>query len=280
MPSRDYKVILTFGLFLVLNSCEDVVEVKLKSGPEKLVVDGEISNQSGPYAVHLTTNAPFFNQNSTPKVVGARVRISDNLNNQFVLAETSAGVYHTDDQFIGMPGNSYTLHITTPDGIDFQSLPELLPLPVQMDSLYLSEFFAFEEEFSDYLTVDFTDPPDVANFYYWKFYVNGRFQNLPEDIQLLSTNPGFDGQIITGVTFDSFSVLPEDTVKVQMLNITQKTYQFLTHLKVRLVDTGTPFETPAAPILGNVFNVDDPDQTALGFFRAASIVEETIIVQD
>ena len=53
------KLILTF-LVSLLWGCEEATQVDTGPGTERLVVEGLITDQPGPYTVTLTTTAAYF----------------------------------------------------------------------------------------------------------------------------------------------------------------------------------------------------------------------------
>ncbi len=66
--------------------------------------------QPGPYAIGLSTTAPYFNNQPAPGARGAEVTITDNEGNRETLQEAEPGKYLTQT-LRGKTGNSYTLNI-------------------------------------------------------------------------------------------------------------------------------------------------------------------------
>src|ERR1022692_4666787 len=104
--------ILVFIIFyLAFSSCEKVINIDLNSVAPQIVVQGNITNQPGPYTVQLTQTVNFSEPNNFPAVSGAKVIIEDNAGNVDTLTENPAGIY-TGTRLTGTPGRSYALVLT------------------------------------------------------------------------------------------------------------------------------------------------------------------------
>jgi hypothetical protein len=63
----------------VLFSCKKIVTLKLNNVPAAIVIQGEVTDQPGPYYVTINQPVDFYASNTFPPVSGAAVTISDNL---------------------------------------------------------------------------------------------------------------------------------------------------------------------------------------------------------
>src|SRR6478736_6435951 len=116
-------------LFILIVACVDPLKIKLLPETNKLVVDGLITNEAGPYEVKLSYSLGF--DNTTLKkptmVTGASVWIIDDLGNSEKLSEESSGIYRTSINGIqGIVGRAYSLKIKTASGHEYQSDPQRL----------------------------------------------------------------------------------------------------------------------------------------------------------
>jgi len=105
-----------------------------------MVVEGQITNQEGPFQVKLTTTVPTDTKYYTIPVLFANVKIVDNEGKTFRLIGEPSGLYQTSEQHLkGIPGNTYTLYITTEDSTEYFSTPvQTLDVP-EIDSLYFKQ---------------------------------------------------------------------------------------------------------------------------------------------
>jgi hypothetical protein len=108
-----------------------------------LVVEGLITDETGPFRVSLTSSIPVYENTVVsyyPPVSGAEVQIVDDKGNVYLLFEKEAGWYETEDKHIqGIPGNIYVLMITTPDGWQYESSPVLMRETPEIDRVYYKE---------------------------------------------------------------------------------------------------------------------------------------------
>jgi hypothetical protein len=136
------KLILLFGLMVPFESCLEPITPELKSSDSAstLVVAGKITNENGPFRVKLTTTVPANVMYYVVPVLYADVRIIDDKGNSFLLTGDDSGWYESADKNLkGIPGNTYTLTITTKEGIQYESSPVLMQEVPDIDSLYFEE---------------------------------------------------------------------------------------------------------------------------------------------
>jgi hypothetical protein len=123
--------VLTAVIFLILGSCVDTFTVNTSFQPT-IVVEGLITDQSGPYLVKISRALPITTsaqlQTTQASETGAIVIIQDDLGNSETLIEKSSGSYYTS-LFQGVIGRTYSISIKTKDGGVYQSTPEKM-LPV------------------------------------------------------------------------------------------------------------------------------------------------------
>lgn len=267
---------------IVLSSCQEVVELDLPEGEEFLVVEGWITNQSRPHDIRLTTTAAYFDDSAPIPTTGANVFLRDDMGMEMLLPETSPGVYTFPDS--GTVGRSYQLEIVLENGKRYQSTYEELYEPVPILDIYwqLSEDEPDEEDGENlddiYDVLIFTiEPAGLGDNYRWRSFLNG--EEAQEPFDLFVTQDDFvDGNPITefNVTDELYSQF--DTVKIVQERITREAREFLQLLQQQTAFVGGPFDPPPSPIRGNITNLTDPDDIALGYFGAAGTDEASVIV--
>jgi len=118
--------------------CTEIYQPILDSKADALIVEGLITDGTGPFTVNLTKSV-LFNSDSTSLInneKGAMLTVTDNENNTFELTETGSGKYTLPISFKAKTGNSYKLHIQTTDGSIYESnIQKLLP-PQSYDSIH------------------------------------------------------------------------------------------------------------------------------------------------
>ncbi|MFH0841520.1 MAG: DUF4249 domain-containing protein [Bacteroidota bacterium] len=135
------KVIKTTGILLVMviityTSCREVYfPDDIRSLEHTLIIEGMICEGFSP-EVSISYAMGYYEDSQVP-LSNATVVITDNLGNQVELSEESAGSYRpVSDEFKGVNGREYTLHVNTPDGNEYESdMVKINEKPV-IDSIY------------------------------------------------------------------------------------------------------------------------------------------------
>ncbi len=146
------------GLFLILllSFCQEPYDPEnLDNDKNILVVHGGISNEPAPYHVTLFY-ARDINEGYGEAIGGASVLMRDDLGNQELFMEDSAGYYSTDSLGMqGVPGRKYHLEIILADGSEYKSIPEIMKPPVELSSFYA------EIEQRDFIEKDINGNPEI-----------------------------------------------------------------------------------------------------------------------
>ena len=92
-------------------SCgEKIIDIDLSDYRDKIVIEGIVSNNSGPHRVRLSKAKYIFDSEESQTVSNASVTISDDQGNIAVLEETEPGLYETRS-ITGVPGRTYKLEV-------------------------------------------------------------------------------------------------------------------------------------------------------------------------
>ena len=258
--------ILLFFLF-VFSNCEKVVDIDLSSGEKKIVVDGFISNQKGPYIVQLSRSVNYTNtfKDSKEFEENAEVIIKDDLGNLEVLKEVSPGVYSTDTFGLqGIIGRYYSLEIKTFDGQEFESNPELLKSPPLLDSVYYIPGVEIEEDGqkSDVWYCDFQEPQEKNEAYIFRYFFNHKYDGF-----IITKDKYFNGQLVK--KFRIVGIMggwSGEPFRMEILTVSEEAYQFWAKIG-EFKDAGKPYDLPPAPLFGNVHRKGNKNDYAFGYFR-------------
>ena len=263
-------------LLLVPLGCTNPLDDPLPVSKPKMVVQGWITDQPESHQVVLSTTAPFDSNQPTPKVTGASVMIINDNGTSYPLFESSKpGHYFTADTVRGVVGGSYTLKIVTTEGLQYQSLVEpLLAVPT------IQSYSCFPDEnqqgiIGNTVLISFTDFADQPNFYRWRIYINGALQNKPENMAL-GVDDFVDGNSLQ-VDLGFYESTSLDVFTIEQLSLTEKGFEYLEQLTIQTLSLGTVFSPAPAPVPGNLFNVDDPNEQVLGYFGASSLTSVTFV---
>ena len=137
-----FKVFGLLTLCLLFDSCIEMYDPVLEMNDSQplLVVECLISNEPGPFRAQLSRSVPVDVMAFSDPELGADVQIFDDKGNAYKLYEIGNGWYETDDKNLsGVVGNVYTLAITTSDGNQYESSPEVMLDVPPIDSVYYTE---------------------------------------------------------------------------------------------------------------------------------------------
>jgi hypothetical protein len=229
-----YLCLLTIVLLFL--SCEEKIDVNLKSDGSKVVVEGFITNSGNPIVVKLSRSQEFFNQSSFMPVEKASAEIESQSTSE-QLVEEGAG-YYVASRMAGIPGRSYTLRIGI--GNETYRATADLPYPVAIDTVY----FRYGSIQRDSLNaiVEFQDPGESENYYRIKLYHNRKY--AVNDYFLL-TDANMDGtKMVVQIYYRYFA--PGDTLAVELLNLERNTWKYFKGLS-EAIQQGVNSQAPGNP---------------------------------
>lgn len=255
------KLLRIISLFcvssVVLFACTKTINVDVNNATPKIVIEGNVTDATGPYEVQITQTVNLDATNVFPPVSGAVVTITDVTSSiTETLQETSPGIYQTRDMQ-GFQQHTYQMSITAL-GQNYTAT-STMPEAVHLDSVTFihTDFFGSTNINA---VPNYQDPLGVPNYYTFTEYVNSR---RLKDI-LTTSDRLSDGKYITQQLFvDSAYVSVGDTVLIEMHCRDKNSWDYFNTLEqVTGDDFGTA--TPANPI-GNISN------GALGYFSAHTL---------
>ena len=269
MKALKYTILLS--IVVILNACEEVIDLDLNSSDPQIVIEGNITTDNEYAIVKISKSVNFDEANIFPKVEGAIVTIEDNSGNREILTETETGIY-TGSELTGIAGRTYYLTVET-EG-QFFSSTSTIPEQVKFDTLIVNELESSDRGFgnvndgSDYeVNVRYSDPFGVKNYYAFLEYINGE----PIGGIYVFDDRISDGQT-TEVTLLSFdrSLSSGDVITIEMHCIDKSIHDYYSSFG----NTGGGFiasTTPAIPYTNIVGG-------KLGDFSAHTIETKQVVI--
>lgn len=257
----------------LFNSCEKEIDLDLEDQSGNIVIEGNVTDEAGPYFVKITKSVAFTQPNLYPAIDNAVVMLSDDTGQTETLQYIGNGTYQTAN-FIGQPGRIYTLKIQA-EGKEYTAQSKM-PEAVSFDDLVQDSFTVGGETSYTILPV-FTDPPALGNRYLFSYTVNNEtkknFSEFSDNV-----NNGLPNQRPLILPNDSgdepgdVKVVAGDTIYVEMQCIDENIYTYYSAL-LQLYGGGPGGGiTPANPP-SNISN------GALGYFSAHTVRKRSIIIQ-
>lgn len=245
-------------LLLLTGACTEIIDLDLNETSPRLVIEGRVSDQPGPYYVKISRTLNFDEPNNWPAVSHAGVWITDSEGVTDTLQETVPGLYATS-HLQGKPGNTYTLVVEV-DGETYTA-SSAMPPPVPVDTAYLTES-AFMGGDGLLPTVEFRDPAGVANYYRIAFNRDG--DPLPGFFTL--SDKVWDGEKVSRpFRFADYDIQPGDQLTVELQSVDPAVYDYFYVLEQTSGQGFNQSPTPSNPT-GNF-----DDDRVLGYFSAYGV---------
>lgn len=268
-----WNYILLFSFSILFYSCEDVIEVDVKPGDNRLVIDAEIlwntENSGNTQHIYVSRLTNYY-ETKTTKVSHAEVQISNTTGEVFNFIETEeAGTYQCND-FIPKLGESYQLEVLVDQEV-YTASETLVSTP---------EIIRIEQGAKGGLAEDqyevifyFNDPIEEENYYLEDFQTD--FLIYPE--YGISKDEFFNGNEID-FSFSNEDLEVGNTVNTRFRGISEQFYHYMSLI---LESYGAnPFGTPPANIRGNIINKTNEDNYALGYFRLSQVREFSYTIEE
>ena len=261
-------------------SCEEVIELDLNDGQQRLVIDASINWEKGTdgknQEIKLTLSSPYY-QNETLAATGANVQIINSNNDIFNFNEINNTGLYTTSTFNPVLNESYTLEIEYKGQI-YSGSETLIPaskidrVEQTNDTGFTSEDIEIKAFLKD------LDTPGVKNYYFFEEY----FIRKDEYIYGVGDDQFVDGsnnQVFSVNFYNSDTLRTGDKLRLKNLGCSKRYYQFMFLLLSQTADgAGGPFSTTPATVRGNIVNKSDEDNYPFGFFSLSetATVEYTV----
>ena len=173
--------------WVVVDSCIERVDFDIPdSYAEDLVIDGQITNEPGPYVVKISKVIKIDDTSPLGIPVDVkRITVYDDLGTAEVLTYLKPGTYQTDPNGIrGEIGRTYHIRVELNDGGVFESIPDEMDPVGAIDSVYYSfESYQPTKGPTEYLYRIYADAHQAEsgnNYIRWK--LNGTYvvETMPQ----------------------------------------------------------------------------------------------------
>lgn len=263
MKKSLYIILLCLPFF----TCEEVVDLNLKTAEPRLVIDASLNwikdTDGKNQYIKLSLTAPYYST-TVPPATGASITITDNNNNTFqFIEEGNTGIY-TNLNFIPEINGVYNLTITYNNEI-YVATESLKPV-VPIESVEQKNDGGFSGEDTE-IKAYYTDPKNIENYYLFEF-----ISTSSNVLSLEVYEDEFtDGNRIFAFYSDD-KLKSGDELFIRNHGISKQYFEFMSILLAQSGNnSGAPFQTQPATIRGNCINQTNPDHYPLGYFRASEV---------
>lgn len=289
--------------FVVAVACSEVILLDTEGSPSMLVVDGRLSD--GDFGSELTlARTSIFNVSQTA-VSGAQITLIEDGVPIAGYVEYEIGsyrmVYPNDSARIG---RAYELLIELPDGSRYGTLPSVMPRaavrdnlrfevgiePVQINETGLTQDRRLASVYGNSTVLlpeeDFYLRWDILETYILeeRLRPTAPFEPIPVPCYVTNNITTADVRLFDGSEL-KVETIPEVLLATSIIdsrfadayffnvvssNMDERAYEYYARVDEMANLQGQIFDPPPAPIPGNVFNLDDPEEQVLGFFLVAN----------
>ena len=313
---RRYFDILLFSIFIPIIGCTVPFDFNPESFEEVLVIEGTLTNETKSHIVRVSYTYPLTEQQGQNFVNDAIVIIEDQDGDQRSLLSIGEGEYITPSNFSGELGNSYRLIVRMFNGLEYQSsFEEMTPSP-PIDSIYdryteLSFDDQTENDRGIQFFVDTHDDSNSAQFFRYEYDETwqvrvpfpSQYEIVDEEIVVRQIPIGVcyeynesNNYTIGTTANNSVNQLTEHplvfvsqrspkirsryTILAKQYALSEQAFLYYRKLKENNESTGSLFDKQTGTIVGNIINVDDPEEAVLGYFEVSGYSERRAFFSD
>src|SRR5690606_27863528 len=112
--------------------------------------------------------------------------------------------------------------------------------------------------------VETFEKPGTGDNYRWMFYINNKYDARPSFLAT-ATDDGIDGFCLFGLDVYGDELELGDTIITFQMRTSAAYTNFIGSIRNQTANVGSPFDSPPAPIKGNLTNLTT-NKPAFGFF--------------
>ncbi|MEO1451220.1 MAG: DUF4249 domain-containing protein [Bacteroidota bacterium] len=304
---RIWIIIAGITQMWVWGACVDPIAFEPPDEPGRLVVNGQITTTQGEQRVRLGWVSGAVGEDLIP-IPNAEIMLWED-STRLIPYRYDEGEWYvlSNEEFAGKPGHWYHIEVHLPGGRRLLSRPELMPplpemtridfrvekrkvltrdeilvdrdivdvwvdtrIPKQDRGPYLrwrgEEVFIFQEVYYPWNPLSY---PQTCYIYDYPDQQNLKLFNGDE----LKVGDSYDEMVAFNRNFDSTFTF-KHYFNVYLSSLTREALEYWEKVDQQVNRVGNIFDAPPAPIIGNIYNPDDPLDLVLGYFEANS--EDTI----
>lgn len=274
MRKYIYILIIAIATF----SCQDVVELDLETGKERLVIEAMIYWEKGTLGneqtIKLTKTSSYYN-NHIINATGATVTVTNTSNTQsFNFIEIEDGIYSVSD-FEPIIDAIYELQINY-NGEVFKATETLFASP-DIVEMFQSTEDGFNED--PEVTVAFNDFEDQDDFYRINFTHYRPDGDEIIDFEKYSYDARFEEDNLLSDFYESEELIIGDEIRVSISKISYSFFTFISVLEAQGDSGFGPFASPPVNVKGNCVNTTDEKNYPYGYFGLYQVSKQNYTFQ-
>ncbi len=300
---RFYLILI---LVILFNGCIKQAKLDYRQQQPLLVVEGLLLTDSTPCKVTLSYSG-LFNENGAQLqsfIDDAVVYLKDDDSNDSTkLINQQSGTYVSSDGVVAKAGGTYHITITLSNSEKYASFPEKI-VPVQkdfeIDSIGVGVSPGPYDLYGADVKIRTQDPANETNYYRWtsREYIPRKATGVPcgfpptppcfqycyqyfeEPVIHILSDVNINGNEIRhqSVLISPYYYYGAHYIEIKQLSLTRQAYEFWKFYLEQSTRTGTILDPLPSPLQGNIYNTNNPDKLALGYFEASDVASKKIIL--
>lgn len=263
------SIYFVLSSFLLLVSCEEVVELDLNQHEKKLVIDANLFVDEMQYSkIRVFYSAPFY-VDTYQYVSTATVTITDLASNETYPFVYSDNGFYENTNFTAQLSHEYELNISY-DGAVYKAYSQVWEAPeiLNVEQINDGGFSGDSYEIRFY----YQDPADTDDYYLMQ-------TTDSEENEFSITNDQFtNGNLVNDIYFADKEQVGE-TIFYALAKIDKNYYNYLNKMFSNAAEAGNPFATPTGTVKGNIENSTMPNNFPLGYFHISKRSQTTYTIQ-
>lgn len=304
-------------IILLCACCVDPFNTSLP-GNKTVVVDGLITDQSGPQTVSLSYSSNVGVGKFTRELIsGAVVIIIDGGGTQTQMNEVAAGFYQTDSTYSAQKGKNYFIRIKLNNQIYESDIETLLPVG-QLDSLFfklnttypVNQFEVYANSSKSAMS---TGLMRWRSSFIYQIYTqpslhtdeNGRISPLPcsgastipatactcctcwvsgQNTGVIISdesnfnNNKFNNNLVANIPIGDQQFEFKYYLRVDLLSLSTVAYDFWNLVRSEQTGATSLFQPASVRVRGNVHSMTNPNEQVLGLFQVSSVFSKSIFI--
>lgn len=279
---RNLLMNMRYFIYLIgmiaLAGCEDVVDIDLKEGEQRLVIDAFLNNKFEKQSIRISYTAPYFSNVPTPPETNATALLINQ-----TTGDTVQFLHEANGEYTFLPDTNYhffrinhiyKLHVTL-NNVHYEAT-SVLNRTTTIDSFIVQKgggnFGTSKDKY--YAGILARDIQGDTDYYWIKSYINGKFLNRPGQINLAvdgASGEGADGFYFTPNI--ALAITPNDglslgdSVLVEIYSLNRETWRFMQQAQNEMTNGGLFARTPEN-VASNIRASDG--SIVLGFFNVGA----------
>jgi hypothetical protein len=237
-------------LVFLLSSCEQDMNIEIKTNDKRLLVDGEFTDDTVVHSIRLYCSGSLITGKPQTIVSGAKIFVADGIETfGYIENKDTLGLYQTAGKVGGIGGHNYTLNISHVDidgdgKYEIYTAQTMMPVPVRFDSM--ASFYGMNGDRIEgticnigYYTTFYNGP----DYYLDKAIINnkgiwtitsdlGNGKLTRDELYYKTKKVNTPGSILHGI--ESFFIEPQmatvnkgDTIYIVGINFNKDQFEFL-----------------------------------------------------